>query len=752
MSAMQQLARDRRHPRADHTHSIQLYGADEHCLTVNVARYIGDGLRRGEGVLVIAEPAHTSEFLRELQMLGAEPYGAVQQKQLMFLDAETTLDTLLVGGQPDRTLFERVVGGAVRDLRGGNEVLEKRAYGEMVGVLWRRGDPSAALRLEQLWNEFLTSAKLQIFCGYPIDIFSPEFQSAAVEQLLLSHTHVMSTGVESDLERAVRLALEDVAPANSGIRFGDGPAFLARVVIPKAENAILALQDRAPDSAQEVLTRARRYYATEKRFRALLENSSDAVLLIDPDGVILYASPSTAKVLGYLPEEIGGSICFDLIHPDDCDVARRSLAAVSTAPRRPLEFEMRMRDGAGGWRCVESTVTDLSRDQAVGGIVWNCRDITGRRAAEQALQDNQRRLASRERHLQAVLDSMPECVKVLGRNGEVLEMNAAGLRMLEADSPEQVLGRCVYPVIDEADRAAFQALNESVFSDGPGGALEFSITGLKGSRRTFETHVAPLRDESERIVGSLSCTRDVTERKAAEVALRRANEGLEQFAYAAAHDLQEPIRNVILYTEMLADRYRHRLDRQGCEFMRTTIEGARRMEALVHDLLAYARSLDKPDNKQPGTDANEVAGDVLLNLRTAIEGASAEVLCGTLPVLPIYRAHLVQLLQNLVGNALKYRGKGPPRIEISASERTEGFIVTVRDNGPGIPAAQRERIFGIFKRLHDRTVPGNGIGLAICRRIISHYEGRIWVESQEGEGSAFVFTLPRQRPLSSRVS
>jgi PAS domain S-box-containing protein len=750
VSALHQLATEHHHPQADphaeHAHSVQLYGSDERSLTINVARYIADGLRRGEGVVVIAEPAHTAAFLRQLQMVGAEPYCAVQQKQLAFHDAETTLDSILAGGNPDRALFEQVVGAAVNEVRGWKDDREKRAYGEMVGVLWRRGETAAAIRLEEIWNEYILSAKFQLFCGYPIDIFGAEFQSHPVEQILLNHTHVISTGADGDLERAVRQAMEDVTPAHSGVRYPDAPPFSARMIVPKAETAILALREEVPERTHEVLTRARRYYETEKRFRALIENSSDAVLLMDPDGRILYASPSTARVLGYSPEEITGSNCFDLIHPSDSEKVRQSIAGAIAAPHEALQFELRVRRSAGDWRWLDGTVTDLSDDQAVRGIVWNCRDVTERLAAEQALLESQRRLATRERYLQTVLDSMPDCVKVLGRKGEVLEMNAAGLRMLEADDPEQVLGRCVYPVIDEADRAAFQSLNESVFNGGSGGSLEFSIVGLKGSRRTFETNVVPLRDEADRIVGALSATRDVTERKAAEVALRRANDGLEQFAYAAAHDLQEPIRNVILYTEILADRYRSKLDRQAQEFMATTVEGARRMEALVHDLLAYSRSIDKPGDRQPGTDANEVAADVLLNLQTAIEAASAEVLCGSLPALPIYRVHLVQLLQNLVGNALKYKSDKLPRVEIFAEERPDEFAITVRDNGPGIPEGQRERIFGIFKRLHDRSVPGNGIGLAICRRIISHYEGRIWVESQEGQGSSFVFTLPRHRP------
>ncbi|HEY1755444.1 MAG TPA: PAS domain S-box protein [Bryobacteraceae bacterium] len=727
-------------------HSVQLYGADERSLTLNVGKYIMDGLQRGESVVVIAEPSHTAAFASQLQLLGADPCRAVRQQQLRFFDAETMLSAFMVDGQPHRTLFQRAVGNTLGGTRDVADSAGKRAYGEMVGLLWKRGEIAAAIALEELWNEYLRRERLQLFCGYPIDIFGEDFQSPAVEKLLLAHTHVVPTGADGDLERAVKRAIQDFPPTGSDPHSPEALPLPPRLVIPNAERTILSLKASHPGRRQEVLIRARGYYDTEKRFREMIENSSDAVLLMSPRGEVSYASPSTARVLGHAPGEIIEGNYFDLIHPDDRGSAGMGVADALATPRRPVQFEVRVRGSAGGWRWVESTVTDLPEEDSIGGLVWNCRDITARRAAEEALRESQRRLAGRERYLQALLDSIPECVKVLGRNGEVLEMNAAGLRMLEADSAEQVLGNCVYPLIDESDRPAFQALTESVFDGGSGGSLEFSITGFKGARRTFETNVVALRDETDRVIGALSGTRDVTERHAAEAALRRANDGLEQFAYAAAHDLQEPIRNVILYTQMLAERYGDKLDPQADEFMTVTVESAQRMQALVQDLLGYTRSLDKPNEKQPGTDAKEVVAAVLANLRTAISSAGAEVVCGRLPVLPIYRVHLVQLLQNLVGNALKYRSCIPPRIEISTVERPDEFVVTVRDNGIGILPDHQERIFGVFKRLHNRSVPGNGIGLAICRRIISHYEGRIWVESQLGQGSAFIFTLPRRRP------
>jgi PAS domain S-box-containing protein len=720
------------------THSLQLYGSDERLLAVNAGQYINNGLLRGDGVVVIATPAHASAFVSQIQLLAADVDRAFEERQLVILDAEKTLDRFVVNGQPDETLFQNTIGAALRGVGG----IGKRAYGEMVGILWARGAHAAAIRLEEMWNKLLPAARLRLFCAYPVDIFAREFQSPAVEKILESHTHVFPTCEDGILETAIQRAMLDILPAQSGKRFEDVASGPEHAALPTAERVILGLKRDIPEHAQEVLIQARRYYQSEKRFRALIENSSDAILLINPQGRILYASPSTARVLGYAPGKVAGRNCLDLIHQDDREHAGGTLVRAHLNSGQPIRFEARVQTGAEGWIWMESTITDLTEEPSVGGIVWNYRDITDRKAAERALRESECRLKDRERYLQALLDSVPECITVLGRNGEVLEMNAAGLRMLAAESIEQVLGKSIYSLIDLHDRAAFQSLNDNVFRGGVGGSLEFSITGFKGGLRTFETHVVALRDEADRVTGALSAMRDVTERKVAEAALRNAKDGLEQFAYAAAHDLQEPIRNVALFTELLAQDYGDKLDERANEFIGITIEGARRMEALVKDLLSYARSLDKPHEEPVDTNANEVIAEVLDNLRTAISTVGAEVACADLPTMPIHRAHLLQLFQNLVGNALKYKSERPPRIEISAVKKADEFVVTVRDNGVGIPANQRERIFGVFKRLHGRSVPGNGIGLAICRRIISHYEGRIWVESNEREGSAFVFTLP----------
>ncbi len=739
MSSVEQQSVSQSPPCAHHKHSVQLYGGDERLLAVNVAKYVATGLRQGEGVLVIASPEHTSAILNQIGLSGGGAVQAVEENRLILLDARSTLDLMTKDGQLDTALFQETIGGAVARLRG-MPGAGRRAYGEMVGVLWERGDIAAAIRLEDIWNEFLTSAGLELYCAYPINVFEAEFQSTAVQKIIATHTHLIPTGEDGDLQRAIDRAMADFGgehkrpPANSPLS----------AAVPEAEQTILDLNRGMPEHAGEILIRARRYYEAEKRFRALIENSADVILVENSRGEIEYASPSTARVLGYAPDGVTGRKAIDLLHPDDRARVKQAAAEAEANAFHASSFDARIVRNDGEYIWAEGSVTNLSDEPAVGGIVWNYRDITERKAAEDALRESERRLAARERHLQTLLDSMPDCVKVLDRNGGVLQMNRAGLDMLEADTAEQVIGKSVYPAIAEGDRARFQALNESVFDGGNGGSLEFTIRGLKGAQRIFETRVAPLYEGRDTVVGALSATRDITDRKAAEAALRQANESLQQFAYAAAHDLQEPIRNVILYTELLSKRYGGQLDGLAHEFMSVTVEGARRMQTLIEDLLAYTRSLDRPEHEQPLTDANEAFRDVVANLHTAIDSSGAEVLCEPLPQLPAYRAHVVQLLQNLTSNALKYRDGRRPHVELSSVERAGDVTIRVRDNGIGVPADQRERIFGVFKRLHGRDVPGNGIGLAICHRIVTHYGGRIWVESNEGAGSTFAFTLPRR--------
>ncbi len=224
--------------------------------------------------------------------------------------------------------------------------------------------------------------------------------------------------------------------------------------------------------------------------------------------------------------------------------------------------------------------------------------------------------------------------------------------------------------------------------------------------------------------------------------LRRSNEELELFAYVASHDLQEPLRMVASYSQLLARRYADKLDEDGREFIQYAVDGATRMQALIDALLEYSRVATR--NRQFDTvDLNAVATDVISDLRLSVSESGANVAIDDLPHVTGDRAQLTQLLQNLVSNAIKFRGADAPRIDITAVARGADWLITVKDDGIGIDPKYAERIFQIFQRLHTRDeYPGTGIGLAVCRRIVERHGGKIWVESEPGAGSAFVFTLP----------
>jgi light-regulated signal transduction histidine kinase (bacteriophytochrome) len=225
--------------------------------------------------------------------------------------------------------------------------------------------------------------------------------------------------------------------------------------------------------------------------------------------------------------------------------------------------------------------------------------------------------------------------------------------------------------------------------------------------------------------------------------LRRANEDLNQFAYSASHDLQEPLRMISIYTQLLGRRCGNLLDPDAHDFIKYTLDGTQRMEMLLRDLLAYTHAVNIRGTPDRRVESREALERAVANLQTIIDNTDATIHVGELPAVRAYDVHLVQLFQNLIGNALKYRSTAPPTIEISAEPEDGFWRFAVRDNGIGIAPRFHEQVFGLFKRLHSaQEYPGTGIGLAICQKLVERYGGRIWVESDEGRGTAFFFTLP----------
>lgn len=252
-----------------HGHVVQLYDENnDRLLTRNVTRYLSEGLKRGDGLLVIAARKHTEAFDRHLEKMGAQPALAVRRGRLIFLDAQDMLAKFMVDGQPEWRRFENTITPVVGALRAHTEETGLRAYGEMVGVLWKQGAFSAAIRLEEFWNKLLASAGINLFCAYPIDIFDEEFKATGVDALLCDHTHLLPTGPNEDIEAAINQAVDETLGARAEqVRLSMKPNPRSSwAVLPGAEALILWIRNNLAEEAEEILARARKHYQRSQQF------------------------------------------------------------------------------------------------------------------------------------------------------------------------------------------------------------------------------------------------------------------------------------------------------------------------------------------------------------------------------------------------------------------------------------------------------------------------------------------------------
>ncbi|OGS92632.1 MAG: hypothetical protein A2Z95_07325 [Gallionellales bacterium GWA2_60_18] len=279
--------------------------------------------------------------------------------------------------------------------------------------------------------------------------------------------------------------------------------------------------------------------------------------------------------------------------------------------------------------------------------------------------------------------------------------------------------------------------------------VEAWICRKDGSEFPVELTLSAVRSDADMITHHVLEFSDITEfRHAREELMRRtrelsrSNQELEQFAYVASHDLQEPLRMVASYTQLIAQRYRGRLDEDADEFIAYAVDGATRMQAIINDLLTLSR-VGTRTAAFARVDSKAALERALANLRLSIADNGADIVCGSMPALNADASQLTQLFQNLVGNALKFRSEHAPRVEIGAERQDGEWVFHVRDNGIGIAPEHHQRIFMMFQRLHSKQeYPGTGIGLTICKKIVEHHGGRIWIESEPGKGTAFNFSIP----------
>jgi len=368
------------------------------------------------------------------------------------------------------------------------------------------------------------------------------------------------------------------------------------------------------------------------------------------------------------------------------------------------------------------------------------KDITDRKLTETALQES-------EFKYKQIVELAEEGIWVIDSNALTTYVNHAMARML-GYSELEMFGRPLFDFMDEQQKQ--QALdNVERRKQGIGEQHEFKLKSKDGQDIWTDMSTSPVLDSQGNLLSCCALVYNITDRKEAEQQmlqltedLKRSNEELEQFAYVASHDLQEPLRAVTSYTQLLAQRYQGNLDAKADKYINYIVDGATRMQQLINDLLAYSR-LETRAQEFEIAGCNAAVQQSLCNLQIAIAEKKAVITCESMPTVMADEFQLVQLFQNLIGNSIKFCGPDVPRIQIAAIIQDDEWLFSVRDNGIGIDPEYADRIFIIFGRLHSRReYSGTGIGLAICKRIVERHGGRIWVESQLGEGATFYFTIP----------
>jgi PAS domain S-box-containing protein len=480
-------------------------------------------------------------------------------------------------------------------------------------------------------------------------------------------------------------------------------------------------------------------------YRVLVQEMHEGTVTLDPDGLILYSNPQFAAMVGWPVEKVMGARLERFLPSDERsmfaalfagalrDRSRGEISLLAADGRRVPAYVSLNRLAAGSQDNVCVVITDLTEQRRGEAMI----------AAEQLSR--------------SILEQAAEAVVVIDAKGKILRASdtanrLAGKNVLLQDfdsafrlvSPARTGESNVAADGIDAQRLVAAARSEEVLR-----GMELTLESPNGGTCTVLLSAGPLWNGTHELLGCVVTLTDITHRKQAEEALgrqsqalARSNADLQQFAYVTSHDLQEPLRTIASYAQLLKRRYEKELGSDADEFIEFIVSGVQRMKSLIDALLSFSRVVNVETPPFAPVEMEGALQWASMNLQIIIEESKAQVTHDKLPTDSGDQVMLVQLFQNLISNSIKYRSKQAPAIHVSAERQDEGWVFSVRDNGIGIDPQYHERIFGVFKRLHGREIPGTGIGLAICQRILQKHGGQIWVDSQLGAGSVFKFTLP----------
>ncbi len=503
------------------------------------------------------------------------------------------------------------------------------------------------------------------------------------------------------------------------------------VVRPHEDGLALYFRDITRLKFAEVALQER-----EGELSDFFENGNLALHWVGPDGVIIWANDAELKMLGYPAAEYIGRSIKDF-HVDPPVIEDILCRLTSNEKLHNYESRLRAKDGSVRHVAINSSV--YRRNGKFIHTRCFTRDITDDRSTAEV----QARLA-------AIIDSSDDAIISKDLNGVITSWNKSAERLF-GYTAEEATGQEVVKLLIPDDRKDEEP--QILAKLRAGERVDHFQTKRKrkdGTLLDISLTISPIKNPGGQIIGASKIARDITQQVRDQEALHKANEALrqsnadlEQFAYSASHDLQEPLRMVSAYGQMLEKKHSDKLNESAKEYLGFVIEGALRMERLLRDLRAFTRVSVRAGGPPPAIDTMPVFENAIANLKASIDESGAQITYDFLPRVSIDGARLEMVFQNILSNAIRYRSADTPRIYVAAAQEGALCKFSIQDNGIGIDPEYKEQIFGIFTRLHTVSeYPGTGMGLAICQRIVERAGGRIWVESEPGRGSTFFFVLP----------
>ncbi|HLJ45421.1 MAG TPA: ATP-binding protein [Bryobacteraceae bacterium] len=473
-------------------------------------------------------------------------------------------------------------------------------------------------------------------------------------------------------------------------------------------------------------------------YRVLVEQMHEGTVTLDRNGVVLYSNSQFAALVGSPPDSIAGSRFDRFLGPFASNTFVELSEAAATRGHSSGQLELASGDGCVVPVRISLTLMDVSGMQTTCLVVSDLRE-----------QRRNEAIVREEQLSRMILDQAGEAIVVVDLEGVVVRLSESAKSLAVGPALLNVFDS-VFPLTSGGSRINAARIFYAARAGQRIRGLEAALVQPDATTRSVLLSAGPLWSQYNELLGCVVTLTDITERKQSEEALARqahelalVNSDLRQFAHSASHDLREPLRQLAVFSELLQKAYEEKLDARGVQLIQHTVEASRRAESLLKGLLEYTQAAGAPLEVVKASDPNEIVRATLETFENRIAETRARVDTDSLPPLAVHEFHLTQLFQNLIGNALKYRGEDPPVIQIRAEAMDDWWKISVADNGIGIGADYREQVFGLFQRLHGGgKYSGSGIGLAICQKIVQRYGGRIWVESEPGRGCTFQFTLP----------